>query len=172
MSDKLIHAEISIKELQSMADSIKRLHASGRINGEQRRLFMHAIMAGDLDGNLWTIGTQTGKWYKQSGNKWLEGQPPEKLILVIPEKDFKKAEMRLDELKFELEMKTFRAKRCQKCGSEFTAEDRFCAKCGAAVAKIQQQEPLPTRQPDKCPGCGQVITDNPNFCDKCGRKLH
>lgn len=171
MTDRLIHAEISIKELEVISESIKTLHASGKINNEQRRLFMHAIMAGDSKGNLWTIGTQTGKWYKQVGDKWLEDQPPETLLLVVPEKDFMAAKMQMNDLKLELDIKAYRAIRCLKCGSEYKVGDIFCYKCGAKIAKVQQQT-LPTRQAKKCPGCGQVITDSPNFCSKCGRKLN
>jgi hypothetical protein len=172
MTDRLIHEEISIKELQSMADSIKRLHASGKIGGEQRWLFMNAIIAGDSKGNLWTIGAQTGKWYKLAGDRWLEGQPPEKLLLVVSEKDFKKAERLLDELKFELDLKAFRSNSCPNCGSEFKVGDSFCARCGTSITKTQRQEPLPTQQANKCPVCGQVLMGIPNFCIKCGRKLN
>jgi DNA-directed RNA polymerase subunit RPC12/RpoP len=172
MSDKLIHTEISIKELQTLAGFIKTLHASGKIDTEQRRLFMHAIMAGDSQGNLWTIGTQTGKWYKQAGDKWLEGKPPEKLLLVVPEKDFKEAEIQLEELKFELEMKTFRDNRCPNCRAEIAVGDHFCTKCGTEISDIKQQKLLPVHQITKCPACGQIIEGSQNFCNKCGKKLN
>jgi hypothetical protein len=172
MTDKLIHAEIDIKELESMANSIKGLHASGKINQEQSRRLMFAIMAGDSRGNLWTIGTQTGKWYKQAGNKWLEGQPPKKLLLVIPEDDYKKAAAQLEDLKFEMDTKISRTNKCPNCMAVSDSGDIFCSKCGTSLTKTGQQEPKPSAIIDKCPGCGQVLTGKLNYCIKCGRKIN
>jgi DNA-directed RNA polymerase subunit RPC12/RpoP len=168
MPQEFVSAVISAKELQSMAELVKVLHASGRIDADQRRLFMQAIAAGDSQGNLWTIGTQTGKWFRKTGDGWLEGQPPETLLLVVPEKAFREADAQLAEYRLELEIKALRANRCPNCGSRFAAGALFCSSCGTAVAGAQ---PPPERRVNRCRACGQLIEGDPYFCSKCGAKL-
>jgi predicted RNA-binding Zn-ribbon protein involved in translation (DUF1610 family) len=171
MPDKFVNAVISIKDLQSMAELVKALHASGRIDAHQRRLFMQAIAAGDSQGNLWTIGTQTGKWFRKAGDAWLEGQPPETLLLVVPEKAFREAAAQLAEYRLELEIRASRDNRCLSCGSKSAAGALFCPNCGTAVAGAQRLEPSPERQVNRCRTCGQLTEGNPNFCNHCGAKL-
>jgi hypothetical protein len=137
---------------------------------EERRLLTLTMMAGDSKGNLWTIGTETGKWYRQSGEQWIEGQPPEKLLLTVPERQFKEGEMLLRELKEELENLALKAQRCVKCGGELGKNARFCPGCGAAVPQVAQPKP-PAPTLTRCPKCKQELQPNQNFCPGCGTKL-
>ena len=160
MPDKMIKIDVSLRELQSLTEFVKAAYASGHIDERQARLFMHGIMAGDYQGNLWTVGTRTGRWYRKKGETWVEDRPSGSLFLAVPEKNLAEMQAQLAELKMELEIRASRVKKCLKCGSDLSADSRFCRKCGTAVS-----------QPDKCPGCGKQINPGSNFCPVCGMKL-
>ena len=51
------------------------------------------------------------------------------------------------------------ALKCPKCGTPHTAEDVFCAKCGASLRGI------------RCPSCGKRAAVGDTFCSKCGKTL-
>jgi len=50
------------------------------------------------------------------------------------------------------------AGQCAGCGLPFQPGDKFCARCGAALAHT-------------CPACGTVIASDARFCAQCGEKL-
>jgi hypothetical protein len=171
-SDKPIRKEVSIRELEAAAEMVKALRASGRINRYEHKLLIHAFMAGDRQGNLWTLGAQSGKWYKKQDDRWLESQPEGGLFLAVPKMAFEEGLYRLAQLKIDLELRAFRAGlssglgaelTCPKCSSKFTGNARFCENCGTAL----RSAPAGMR----CPGCGTSIQGSPSFCRKCGRNL-
>jgi len=49
--------------------------------------------------------------------------------------------------------------KCPKCGTPHTAEDVFCAKCGASLRGV------------RCPSCGKRAAVGDKFCAKCGKPL-
>jgi len=51
------------------------------------------------------------------------------------------------------------ALKCPQCGTPHTAEEVFCAKCGAALRGT------------RCPACGTRATAGDKFCAKCGKPL-
>ncbi|HKZ49205.1 MAG TPA: zinc ribbon domain-containing protein [Thermoplasmata archaeon] len=50
--------------------------------------------------------------------------------------------------------------RCAFCGAELRADDEFCRKCGARVAR-----------PRACGECGAPLKEGDTFCRKCGAKV-
>ena len=69
-----------------------------------------------------------------------------------------------DEKKLEALIQSRRANQkesihCEQCGEPMVANQKFCAKCGAAVHK------------DSCPSCGQKISLSDQFCSSCGTRL-
>jgi hypothetical protein len=49
--------------------------------------------------------------------------------------------------------------KCPRCGTPHTAEDVFCAKCGASLRGV------------RCPSCGKRAAVGDKFCAKCGKPL-
>lgn len=56
--------------------------------------------------------------------------------------------------------KTNDALKCPQCGAPHTADDVFCAKCGASLRGA------------RCPACGTRATLGDKFCRKCGQALY
>jgi hypothetical protein len=52
-----------------------------------------------------------------------------------------------------------RARTCPQCGAAYTAEDVFCAKCGASLRGA------------RCPSCGTRAAVGDKFCRQCGTAL-
>lgn len=50
------------------------------------------------------------------------------------------------------------AGRCPDCGQPYLSGDRFCARCGRALART-------------CPSCGAAADPEARFCAQCGAKL-
>lgn len=50
------------------------------------------------------------------------------------------------------------AGRCPDCGQPYLAGDKFCARCGRALARV-------------CPSCGATADPQARFCAQCGAKL-
>lgn len=48
--------------------------------------------------------------------------------------------------------------KCDHCGEDVEADQRFCARCGAQVNH------------DLCPACGKGIRSGDQFCPSCGRR--
>ena len=57
---------------------------------------------------------------------------------------------------------------CLKCGSENSADAKFCRACGN---KLEGIEPVPTSGLVQCPKCGQSNEAGKKFCPKCGASL-
>ena len=52
--------------------------------------------------------------------------------------------------------------KCQNCGAELAADDRFCAKCGERVEKTANKV---------CKECGKILAEDALFCSGCGTKV-
>jgi membrane protease subunit (stomatin/prohibitin family) len=53
---------------------------------------------------------------------------------------------------------------CPKCGRPATAEDKFCAACGASLPAAPPAAPI-------CPNCGRPFEADDRFCAGCGQAL-
>jgi Double zinc ribbon len=58
---------------------------------------------------------------------------------------------------------------CPSCGTPAAVDDRFCARCGTALA----EEPAPARGGDAgfCTSCGAQLDSGDQFCGRCGRAV-
>jgi hypothetical protein len=57
------------------------------------------------------------------------------------------------------------ARTCPQCSAAAGAEDRFCAKCGAALPQAVSPRPA------ACAECGAALGPNDLFCGGCGAKV-
>lgn len=56
---------------------------------------------------------------------------------------------------------------CPNCGSQVTAEDRFCEECGCDL-----QAALPVKKARFCRNCGHQCKENEVYCGKCGNRIN
>lgn len=54
---------------------------------------------------------------------------------------------------------------CPACGNAYQAGDRFCVRCGLALAKPQD-----AISGTVCPSCGAAVQKGDQFCAKCGHR--
>lgn len=57
------------------------------------------------------------------------------------------------------------ARTCPSCGAEAREDDRFCGRCGAALAGIDASSQRPEAY---CTSCGAPLTARDRFCGRCG----
>ncbi len=50
--------------------------AAGRITQEQFEAELQKLMLQDAQGRHWMLGVETGKWYLNDGEKWVQAEPP------------------------------------------------------------------------------------------------
>lgn len=55
---------------------------------------------------------------------------------------------------------------CPSCGADGGPADKFCSKCGGAMAT--PRAPAAAR----CAGCAGPLADGDRFCARCGRSVH
>lgn len=83
-------------------------------------------------------------------------------------KEIEEAEASVQEMRNKiLEMK--KMKQCNVCGTEISANDRYCSKCGAEQEipqETEKNEPV-----EKCPYCDAKLAKDATFCAACGTKL-
>ena len=67
--------------------------------------------------------------------------------------------------------------KCQKCGAEINATDKFCSSCGEKVTQvepkqtIQESQPSQARQLVKCENCGKYTFADSEKCENCGAEI-
>ncbi len=69
----------SIDPFRRAEDEYLRLKgrlAAGRIAREQLEAVLKQLMLQDAQGRFWMLGADSGKWYVNDGQSWVEAQPP------------------------------------------------------------------------------------------------
>lgn len=67
--------------------------------------------------------------------------------------------------------------KCQKCGAEINATDKFCSSCGEKVTQVestqsvQENQPPQARQLVKCENCGKYTFSDSKKCENCGAEI-
>ena len=186
---KMTLKAISPEELKIWLDYSAGLFSIGHINDEEYRLLLHAQMPVDSIGNLWTIGTESGRWYRLEDGEWEEDIPPMTLYMMVPEETLRQLE-REDERKFNEALARHRAGQppsspipapvpepskaaeatpsaesviCSRCGTENPGNSKFCIKCGSAMQSQKVRKRF-------CTKCGVENPVDAVFCKDCGNK--
>jgi hypothetical protein len=60
---------------------------------------------------------------------------------------------------------------CTGCGGPLSAGQRFCRRCGTAVAAPAEAAPPTPGSSTGCPQCGHALVPNARFCRGCGAAL-
>ena len=62
--------------LEQEVASLRGQIESGKISNEQANARLQELMVQDEQGTLWTVGIETGDWYRYDGKEWIMAQPP------------------------------------------------------------------------------------------------
>jgi RNA polymerase subunit RPABC4/transcription elongation factor Spt4 len=132
----------------------------GELTFNQIRETLKDFMLYDREGNLWTIGAKSGKWYRWENNKWQTADTPEGPLFSAYRIEEKLAELN---------------RTCPNCEKLVDAEYRFCPYCGTALENPQPAKVVPkgNHKPAApatvfCRNCGKKIKVQAKFCNYCG----
>ena len=67
------------------AARLRREWTAGRLTDAQFRDRLASLMVEDARGVWWSIGLQTGEWYRYDGNDWVRGEPPRLTTAASPQ---------------------------------------------------------------------------------------
>jgi hypothetical protein len=131
---KVVPKKVTPETVQIVLERVKYIFSQGEINEDQYRFAVHCLTAGDIEGNLWTVGTETGKWYRKDGDEWIQDDPPGVLIWAVPEAELKKLEAEeLEILRMSEKEGGTATLKCSGCGQELPPDSKFCNGCGKQV---------------------------------------
>ena len=150
---KLKPIDITRDEMELFSFWNRGLYVHGKIEEDVFRGITNALTAVDSQGNIWTMGAQSGKWYKKKDGKWIEGRPEERLLIGVPEERFNRFIMGLKKIREEAAV---REKAWEEGG------------------KMTQVPSLQTEKPAKalyCNGCGAELVEDSKFCMMCGKPV-
>lgn len=61
--------------------------------------------------------------------------------------------------------------KCPSCGAEVPQDATFCAGCGTAISRTENEKTYAEACTKVCPNCGEKLADNVLFCTQCGTKV-
>ena len=134
MTTKKIPADTLVlwpEELQHLVHQIIEAQLAGTISPAQVTELAPLLVAGDAMGELWTVGFQTGNYYRWDGTRWEEDQPVGRLFLLSPEG----LPETVAPVKPEPAGKPAPSSppdTCAQCGVALRSGARFCTQCGSA----------------------------------------
>jgi hypothetical protein len=73
---------VKTEEIQDLFRKLKARLESGEISENQFEAEVRDLLFQDDQGNYWTIGAQTEKWYSYEAGEWVQSWPPPKLERV------------------------------------------------------------------------------------------
>jgi Tol biopolymer transport system component/LysM repeat protein len=66
---------MDFRELQRRYDELREQFNEGEITEEEFRESLEGLQLKDEQGRFWTIGAQTGEWYRYDGRTWVQETP-------------------------------------------------------------------------------------------------
>jgi hypothetical protein len=73
---------VKTEEIQDLFRKLKARLEAGEISEDQFEAEVRDLLFQDDEGNYWTIGAQTEKWYSYEAGEWVQSWPPPKLERV------------------------------------------------------------------------------------------
>ncbi len=117
---------MDFKEAEEKYAKLKKEYEEGLITTDYFKTEVRNLITKDRNGEIWSIGMKTGKWYKKVEDRWERAEPP-----------FKTQRIELGDLiPKDEEDKTI----CPKCGKEVPSFYVFCPYCGARLREGEERE--------------------------------
>lgn len=167
---KLTPKRIAPQEVKIWTEYSAGLYSIGHITEEEYRLVLHAQMPVDSLGRLWTIGVDSGKWYRLDEGEWVPDIPPLTLYMMVPEDALKQLE-REDEAKYKQAIADIQSKRAARPPVKESAPP---PKPVEEAAPVEEKPPAQIPDTDERISCEKCGTENPaaaKFCTGCGQPL-
>ncbi len=135
-------------------ETIRYSFDSGEIDEKAYEFAMRCLVVGDVEGNHWTIGTETGSWYRKENDKWVRDDPPDVLIMAVPVEDIESLEKKVHAIREQVTEDVVNIAEtdagdetvkltCEKCGTSLDAEARFCLECGTKTNRPESGDSTP-----------------------------
>jgi RNA polymerase subunit RPABC4/transcription elongation factor Spt4 len=166
----IVPIELSVDELRTWFEFARDLFTIHRLNEQQYQALMHAMLAGDTVGNMWTIGTASERWYRWDTDRWVPGEPAGPLYLAAPAEALDRFE-KMKEVLASLDRKhepEARAAACRQCGAPLAADVKFCPNCGTQVVAPPPRPDVAPQALMVCARCAAVLPAGARFCPQCG----
>jgi hypothetical protein len=133
---------VSPRQARILYTVIREKYDSGALPREDGRALLNTLVFRDVDGELWTLGAQSGKWYRRSSKQWIEDHPQS--LLVFEGND--------------------------RRGFDEKGEAGKPASQPTAVPSAFGSPTAPL-SPRGCPRCGVLSRAGQHFCTQCGGRL-
>jgi ribosomal protein L40E len=157
------------------------LHAyhSGNITETEAHNLLKLFYFHDSPGNLWTIGSETGKWYRYEANRWVMQSPPQLVASIYTSDEF----IDIAKPAFESQVTSSRQSsqtlgiQCRQCGTRLPDNMEQCLICGfslkpkAEMVKGSQTRPDEQANVAVCQNCGASNVGRVNRCLRCGAEI-
>lgn len=118
---------MNFREAEEKYAKLRKDYDDGLITLDEFKAQVKSLIVKDHDGNIWSIGIKSGKWYKKVGNEWVRTEPPrttdtQRLIIenLLPDEEEENSLI------------------CPKCGKEVPAYYVFCPYCGARIREDEE----------------------------------
>ncbi len=73
---RVSHLEERFAAVESEAERLRAEFKSGRIDEGAFQARLQELLVQDSAGVWWMVGSESGRWYKYDGAKWVPGTPP------------------------------------------------------------------------------------------------
>jgi len=72
-------------EMVQRREDLLRHHGAGRLSDQELREGLSSMTLRDEQGGLWSLGAESGAWYRQEGDAWVRDDPAPPMALSQPE---------------------------------------------------------------------------------------
>ena len=151
-----------MERLEAMAHLIRDSWLHGELDNEACLLALYAISGCDGAGDLWTIGVQTGRWYRRTQDSWTIGQPSGPLVVPVLPDVYR-------QLVRDLSAPAHNPRGRQVPSSPARAGGAPGATAAGSAPIAGGTAPLPAgERASFCGTCGAPLLSSARFCIHCG----
>lgn len=159
---RVMPLRVSVERLEAMADVIRSSWLHGELDNEACILALYAVSGCDGAGDLWTMGVQTGRWYRRTQDSWTIGQPTGPLIVPVLPNVYA-------QLVRDLSAPAYDSGGRQTPSLAGAAGDTPGASATEIAPVAGSTAPLPAgEQASFCVACGAPLLSSARFCTHCG----
>lgn len=159
-SPEVVRDTYTPEELVRRLEEIRRLHKGGALSAKTFNDFVSAFRFNDAAGHLWSIGANTGQWYRWDMTAWTPATPPQSLMLENA------SIQQSSEWIITAGAGTRPSLQCSQCKAS-AADGTFCTKCGGKLVPAATPA-SPAHGVSSCSGCGTALKPGTKFCMNCG----
>lgn len=164
-SPELVRDTYRPEELVRRLQELRRLYQGGAWSAAQFNDFASAFRFNDDVGHLWSLGANTGQWYRWDRTQWTVASPPQSLMLANQDLQRSSEWMITAGAALAATPATATTLQCSRCKKPATS-GTFCTTCGGKLETVTTSVPATA---NVCTGCGTPLKGGAKFCAKCGK---